>query len=150
MTLVIFSAPPLLKSRLQALFGTNLTHILQDPFALYIICIEELWRQAQGVYGRVRDIFGGIEKVCCHHIQYRRVLSEIQDTLDAAAATSAGSQDVQYDFAGLHNVAKHIMCAQAFNMVTQRDSHAMIEDSKSMRAIATVTVFFLPLATVAV
>ena len=39
---------------------------------------------------------------------------------------------------------------QAFNMVTQRDSQAMIQDSKSMRAIATVTVVFLPLATIAV
>lgn len=35
-------------------------------------------------------------------------------------------------------------------MVTQHDSHILKNDSKSMKAIATVTMLFLPLATVAV
>ena len=39
---------------------------------------------------------------------------------------------------------------QSFNVVTQHDSHIMKKDSKSMKAIATVTVLFLPLATIAV
>ncbi|MCJ1455701.1 hypothetical protein MMC28_006057 [Mycoblastus sanguinarius] len=37
----------------------------------------------------------------------------------------------------------------SFNVVTQRDSYIMKNDSKSMRAIASVTVVFLPAATIA-
>ena len=39
---------------------------------------------------------------------------------------------------------------QSFNVVTQHDSHILKNDSKSMKAIATVTMAFLPLATIAV
>lgn len=39
---------------------------------------------------------------------------------------------------------------QSFNVVTQHDSHVLMNDSKSMKAIASVTMAFLPLATVAV
>ena len=39
---------------------------------------------------------------------------------------------------------------QSFNVVTQHDSHILKNDSKSMKAIAMVTVAFLPLATIAV
>lgn len=39
---------------------------------------------------------------------------------------------------------------QSFNIVTQQDSHILKNDSKSMKAIATVTMIFLPLATVGV
>ena len=39
---------------------------------------------------------------------------------------------------------------QSFNVVAQHDSHVMKNDSKSMRAIAIVTMAFLPLATIAV
>lgn len=38
---------------------------------------------------------------------------------------------------------------QSFNTVTQRDSKVLLQDSKSMRAVATVTVAFLPMATIA-
>lgn len=43
-----------------------------------------------------------------------------------------------------------LTCLQSFNTVTQHDSHVLKNDSKSMKAIASVTVAFLPLATVAV
>ena len=39
---------------------------------------------------------------------------------------------------------------QSFNVVTQHDSHVMKSDSKSVKAIAIVTMAFLPLATIAV
>lgn len=39
---------------------------------------------------------------------------------------------------------------QSFNVVTQHDSHVLKNDSKSMKAIAIVTMAFLPLATIAV
>ena len=39
---------------------------------------------------------------------------------------------------------------QSFNVVTQHDSHVMKNDSKSVKAIAIVTMAFLPLATIAV
>jgi hypothetical protein len=39
---------------------------------------------------------------------------------------------------------------QSFNVVTQHDSHVLKNDSKSMKAIASVTIAFLPLATIAV
>lgn len=39
---------------------------------------------------------------------------------------------------------------QSFNVVTQHDSHILKKDSKSMKAIASVTMAFLPLATIAV
>ena len=39
---------------------------------------------------------------------------------------------------------------QSFNVVTQQDSRVLKNDSKSMKAIASVTMAFLPLATIAV
>lgn len=39
---------------------------------------------------------------------------------------------------------------QSFNVVTQQDSHVMINDSKTMKAIAAVTMIFLPATTIAV
>ena len=39
---------------------------------------------------------------------------------------------------------------QSFNVVTQHDSYVLKNDSKSMKAIASVTMAFLPLATIAV
>ena len=39
---------------------------------------------------------------------------------------------------------------QAFNTVTQQDSFMMRNDSRTMKAIAFVTIFFLPITTVAV
>ncbi|KAL8830795.1 MAG: hypothetical protein Q9191_001225 [Dirinaria sp. TL-2023a] len=200
-TLIIFSAPPELRERFEGLWSTDLTHVLRDPFSLLIICFDQLWRQAQGVYNNVRETFGVVET----------------DTL-ATAADAGGGQRPHHDFVGLHNIAKHIihlkessqgsaamlarlqefhsellkhppqegqdalqamtlasqvlsqkviqadvwtlrmeslekrvqnMINLAFNVVTQHDSQMMIEDSKSMRAIATVTVLFLPLATIA-
>ncbi|KAL8773577.1 MAG: hypothetical protein Q9209_001682 [Squamulea sp. 1 TL-2023] len=45
----------------------------------------------------------------------------------------------------------HLMTGiQSFNVVIQHDSHILRNDSKSMKAIATVTMAFLPLATIAV
>ena len=40
--------------------------------------------------------------------------------------------------------------SQSFNVVTQHDSRILKSDSKSMNAIAMVTMAFLPLATIAV
>lgn len=39
---------------------------------------------------------------------------------------------------------------QAFNIVTLEDSNVMMRDSKTMKAIAAVTGFFLPATTIAV
>lgn len=39
---------------------------------------------------------------------------------------------------------------QSFNMVTQQDSNVMIGHSTTMKAIAAVTMFFLPATTIAV
>lgn len=50
----------------------------------------------------------------------------------------------------LHTFDCMLTDLQSFNVVTQHDSHVLKNDSKSMKAIAVVTVAFLPLATVAV
>lgn len=39
---------------------------------------------------------------------------------------------------------------QAFNLVVQRDSKLMLQDSLRMETVSTVTLLFLPIATVAV
>ncbi len=51
---------------------------------------------------------------------------------------------------GATSAVRVLISFQSFNVVTQRDSRIMKDDSKSMRAIAVVTVAFLPLATIAV
>ncbi|KAL9126193.1 MAG: hypothetical protein Q9217_004722 [Psora testacea] len=169
--------------------------MLVDPFCLYVIALDELWAQAEGVMKDIGNVFGTMERYA----------------LDLAGRTTLHSD--QHDFVGLHNLAKHIIhlregadailsTAQrlvdhheqlviedpknktkrlvhqrlkqklvqfevwtfqvsslkqrmsnvinlSFNVVTQRDSNILKNDSQAMRALATVTVAFLPVATVA-
>lgn len=199
--LVIFSASPELRNRCQRLWDTDLSLVLVDPFSLFVICLDELWLQAQGIVKIVGDEFSNMERTA----------------LDLALATATAIGDRHHDFVGLHNIAKHIIYLKegseaamltithlqdfhrellkeppqgknamptmrltsqmlkqkavqfegwklrmgslqqrmqniinlSFNVVTQHDSHVLKNDSKSMKAIAVVTVAFLPLATVA-
>ncbi|KAL9027446.1 MAG: hypothetical protein Q9196_004031 [Gyalolechia fulgens] len=198
--LVIFSASPEMRERCQRLWETDLSAVLIDPFGLFVICLDELWVQAQGMVKAVGGVFNEMERTA----------------LDLAASSATSDGDGP-DFVGLHNIAKHIiylkenseaalmtisrletfhgellkrpprgqdaiptmrmtnqMLAQkvvqfegwklrmtsleqrmqniinlSFNLVTQHDSHILKNDSKSMKAIATVTMLFLPLATIA-
>ncbi|KAL8919411.1 MAG: hypothetical protein Q9208_006789 [Pyrenodesmia sp. 3 TL-2023] len=200
--LVIFSASAEMRDRFQRLWGTDLSTILVDPFSLFVICLDELWLQAQSIVRAVGVVFNQMERTA----------------LDVAASLTSSGGDGRHDFVGLHNVAKHIIFLKesseaasmtishlqdfhlgllknppqgqdatstmhmtrqmlgqkavqfevwtlrmtslqqrmqniinlSFNVVTQHDSHILKNDSKSMKAIAMVTMLFLPLATIAV
>lgn len=62
-TLVVFSASPELRARCQGLWNNDLSGVLVDPFSLLVICMDELWLQAQGIVRDVSDIFGRMERV---------------------------------------------------------------------------------------
>ena len=62
-TLIIFSAPPELRDRYQELWDKNLSDVLTDPFSLFVICLDELFLQANVVIRIVGDEFSGMERV---------------------------------------------------------------------------------------
>ncbi len=62
-TLLIFSASPELRDRCQRLWDTELHGVLLDPFSLFVICLDELWLQAQGIVRIVGDEFSKMERV---------------------------------------------------------------------------------------
>ncbi|KAL6715238.1 hypothetical protein ACLMJK_007502 [Lecanora helva] len=200
-TLLIFSASLELRQRYLDLWKNDLSAILVDPYSLLVVCLDELWKQAQSIVRVVSDEFSDMERTA----------------LDIAHATTSATAESQLDFVGLHNMAKHIIYLKegsaatmltvshlqsfhdelvkqppqghdaipftrlthqmlkqkavqfevwelrmtslekriqniinlAFNVVTQQDSRVLKYDSKSMKAIASVTMVFLPLATVA-
>lgn len=61
--LVIFSASPELRDRLERLWTTELSDILVDPFSLFVICMDQFWLQAQRTVTTVQQIFGQMERV---------------------------------------------------------------------------------------
>ena len=61
--LVIFSASPELRDRLQRLWMTDLSAVVVDPFSLFVICLDELWLQAMGILKIVGDEFSKMERV---------------------------------------------------------------------------------------
>ena len=61
--LVVFSASPELRDRCQRLWDTELSGVLVDPFSLFVICLDELWLQAQSILKVVRDEFSKMERV---------------------------------------------------------------------------------------
>lgn len=200
-TLLIFSASSEMRDRCQRLWETDLSNVLIDPFALFVICLDELWLQAQGIVRTLSAEFSKVERTA----------------LDLAESSQNRNSNRRHDFVGLHNIAKHIMFLKegaeaasktlshletfhkglrenppqrhdalhtmqmtgqmlaqksvqfevwnlrmaslqqrmqniinlSFNTVTQHDSHLLKDDSKSMRAVATVTMVFLPAATIA-
>ncbi|KAL8855914.1 MAG: hypothetical protein Q9178_007480 [Gyalolechia marmorata] len=89
--LVIFSASPELRDRCERLWRTDLSEILVDPFSLLVICLDELWLQAQRIVEIVRQVFGDVERAA----------------LELTYATN--TEDGHHDFVGLHNIAKHII-----------------------------------------
>ena len=62
-TLVIFSASLELRNRLQRLWDNDLSDVLVDPFSLFVICLDELWLQAQGIVRMVGAEFNRMERV---------------------------------------------------------------------------------------
>lgn len=69
--LVIFSASPELRNRCQRLWDTDLSLVLVDPFSLFVICLDELWLQAQGIVKIVGDEFSNMERVSQLEGQYK-------------------------------------------------------------------------------
>lgn len=62
-TLLIFSASPEMRNRFQRLWETDLSKVLIDPFALFIICLDELWLQAQEIVRALSGEFSKMERV---------------------------------------------------------------------------------------
>ena len=67
--LVIFSASPELRDRLQRLWKSDLSRVIMDPFSLFVICMDEFWLQAMGIVKIVGDLFGKMERVSHCKIQ---------------------------------------------------------------------------------
>ena len=61
--IVIFSASPELRDRCQRLRDIDRIQILEDPFSLFAICLDELWLQAQGTFHVIQEVFGQMERV---------------------------------------------------------------------------------------
>ena len=62
-TLIIFSCSPELRDRCQRLWQTDLSMVLMDPFSLFVICLDELWLQAQDIVRNVGGAFNNMERV---------------------------------------------------------------------------------------
>lgn len=62
-TLIIFSASLEMRERCTRLWASDLARVLVDPFSLFVICLDELWLQAQGIVNNVRDEFSKLERV---------------------------------------------------------------------------------------
>ncbi|KAI4256201.1 MAG: hypothetical protein L6R42_006354, partial [Xanthoria sp. 1 TBL-2021] len=92
-SLVIFSASPEMRDRCQRLWQTDLSTVLVDPFSFFVICLDELWLQAQSVVRGVSDVFSQMERTA----------------LDLAVSSTDSGSDGRHDFVGLHNIAKHII-----------------------------------------
>ena len=61
--LILFSASPQLKNRCQRLWEGDLSQVLLDSFSLFVICLDELWLQAQDIVDTARQKFGDMELV---------------------------------------------------------------------------------------
>lgn len=63
-TLIVFSASPELRARFERLIlNPEWTVALVDPFSLYVIVLDELWLQADGIMKKVAEVFNGMETV---------------------------------------------------------------------------------------
>lgn len=63
-TLIVFSASPELRARFERLcLNPDWTIALVDAFSLYVIVLDELWLQADGIMKKVADVFNGMETV---------------------------------------------------------------------------------------
>ncbi|KAI4192861.1 MAG: hypothetical protein LQ346_004127, partial [Caloplaca aetnensis] len=82
-----------MRDRFKRLWKTDLSKVPVDPFSLFVICLDELWLQAQGTVRAVSDVFNAMERTA----------------LDLAASSTNRDGDDGYDFVGLHNIAKHII-----------------------------------------
>lgn len=61
--LILFSASPEMRDRFKRLWKTDLSKVPVDPFSLFVICLDELWLQAQGTVRAVSDVFNAMERV---------------------------------------------------------------------------------------
>lgn len=63
-TLIVFSASPELRARFERLcLNPDWTIALVDAFSLYVIVLDELWLQVDGIMKKVADVFNGMETV---------------------------------------------------------------------------------------
>lgn len=84
--LVIFSASPEMRDRFQRLWETDLSTVLIDPFSLFVICLDELWLQAQGIVRAVSGEFSKMERVSRVKITDKKSLVLTMSTSDLDCA----------------------------------------------------------------
>ncbi|KAL2004631.1 hypothetical protein VTN00DRAFT_3367 [Thermoascus crustaceus] len=213
-TLICFGAPHTLVERFQReAHHDTWKQVVDNPFQLWVVVLNELFKQMDAQVWNLADAFRGVEK---------DILNSATDT---ASNTRRSEEDRAFDFTGLHNLAKHCVYLKegfdaidlthadlalqheqyfspapasspapgeqrhqlfqpywmtknmlkhnrglfqstnlriasldkrishvinlAFNLVVQRDSKLMLQDSLRMETVSTVTLLFLPIATVA-
>ncbi len=61
--LVIFSASPELRDRLERLWAAEISGVLVNPWSLFVICLDELWLESQSTVANVQHVFGQMERV---------------------------------------------------------------------------------------
>ncbi|KAL9088172.1 MAG: hypothetical protein Q9165_006299 [Trypethelium subeluteriae] len=94
------------------------------------------------------------DAICRHHIKYftrtpghctNRMFHLTEDAFEHKAMLF---KSLNFQVQGMEKKMRN-MANLAFNLVTQQSNTAVIDDSRSMRTIATVTLIFLPFAAVA-
>ncbi|KAF2471128.1 uncharacterized protein BDR25DRAFT_285558 [Lindgomyces ingoldianus] len=112
-TLFCFGAPSSLGDRFRELASSASSEdLIQDPYALLEIVLEEMYKVMDRVGWLVSDIFGEIET----------------KTLDIARTPGKAGEEVK--FPGLHNLAKHTIylrenCESALSTVENLRTHHM-------------------------
>ena len=95
-----------------------------------------------------------VDAICRHHIKYftrtpsHCINRNFHRTEDAFEHKVMLFKSLNFQVQSMER-KMHNMANLAFNLVTQQNNTAVIDDSRSMRTIATVTLIFLPFAAVA-
>ncbi|PGH17453.1 hypothetical protein AJ79_01053 [Helicocarpus griseus UAMH5409] len=93
-TLICFGVPPLSNLRLRlSRLPSTWEEVLIDPYALFVIALDELSVQQDALVWGLNDIFRGMEV----------------NALQSASMTNDRAMKGRHDFAGLHNVHKLII-----------------------------------------
>jgi hypothetical protein len=108
--LICFGAPPSLIQRFERLAShAKWRDALNDPYILFVIVLNDLFLQVDGILWGLSSGFRGMEYVSSRH-WWRKPSRTVADKM-LIPSTKAALQipPAQPDFVGLHNVAKHII-----------------------------------------
>jgi hypothetical protein len=99
----------------------NWRQVLENPFNLWVVVTDELFRQMDAQVWNLGDVFRGIEgvsnrllrpyrisRIVCFSLCSSLLIWRLQSTLNSVnRITEYRGLELGFDFVGLHNVAKH-------------------------------------------